>query len=94
MTTATRMFPMMSGQCRLGPSIPFWLAERIHTLYVAVFGDIQTLERLGERGGFGWGEVAVLCQEYERKYGRDKLEAVVREWDRLDSQVRTSEDRT
>ena len=48
-------FPMMDG-----PPIPMELAEAIWQGYAALFGKGQKLERVGERGGFGWGEVAAF----------------------------------
>lgn len=48
-------FPMMDG-----PPIPLELAEAIWQGYAALFGKGQKLERVGERGGFGWGEVAAF----------------------------------
>lgn len=48
-------FPMMDG-----PPIPWELAEAIWQGYAALFGKGQKLERVGERGGFGWGEVAAF----------------------------------
>lgn len=51
-----RMFPMQEG-----PAIPWKLAEQIYAGYVALNGSgSQTLERIAERGGFGWGEVAFM----------------------------------
>ena len=49
---AERMFPMQGG-----PRIPWWLAEVIYAGYSAVEGTNQSLERMAERGGFGWAEV-------------------------------------
>ena len=34
-----------------------WLAEKAHSQYVYRFGNDQSLERLGERGGFGIEEM-------------------------------------
>lgn len=46
-------FPMQDGS-----PIPWMLAEKIYAGYVAVFGGDQSLQRIADRGGFGWGEVA------------------------------------
>ena len=48
--------------CRMqdGPPIPRYLAEAIYAGYAAQFGKSQSLDRLLERGGFGWDEVAAL----------------------------------
>jgi hypothetical protein len=52
-SNADRLFPMGDG-----PPLPWPVAEAIygHTYYV-LFGG-QTLERLAERGGGGYGEIA------------------------------------
>lgn len=47
-----RKFPVM----KFG-HIPMWLAEKAHSQYVYRFGNDQSLERLGERGGFGIEEM-------------------------------------
>jgi hypothetical protein len=52
-----------------GPSIPWPLAERIYWVYVDLFGEEQTLERLAQRGGLSWTEIPVLRQQYYRKHG-------------------------
>lgn len=61
---AERLFPMQDG-----PSIPWSLAERIYLVYADLSGREQSLERLAERGGFGWAEVPTLRKEYFRKHG-------------------------
>lgn len=56
-------FPMQDG-----PPIPWCLAEIIYEhLYCSTY---QSLERLGERGGFGWSEVAYMWKEGRRMKGR------------------------
>lgn len=70
MTVGNRLFPMLDG-----PAIPWWLAEIVYEGYVALYGDSQSLERLAERGGFGWGEVAMIGDELKRKRGYDVFNA-------------------
>lgn len=60
-----RPFPMQDG-----PPIPWSLAERIYFVYADLFGTSQSLERLAERGGFGWSEIPHLRTDYRSKYGR------------------------
>ncbi len=55
MTPLERMFPMMGG-----PPIPWSVAELIYERYAAVHGRSQTIERIAERGGFGWAEVEII----------------------------------
>ncbi len=43
---------------RPAPSvIPWWLAEEVYRGYVLSHGQIQSLERIAERGGFSRDEV-------------------------------------
>lgn len=60
-----KMFPMQTG-----PQIPWALAEEIYRVYVALFDTRQSLERLAERGGFGWAEVEAMAVMYKRKFGK------------------------
>lgn len=49
-----------------GPWIPWALAERIYELYALLYpgsANDQSLERLAQRGGFGWREVAFLWED-------------------------------
>lgn len=61
-----RRFPIQSGRSsklgrRLsGGTIPWDVAEKAYAAYARRFGDRQSLERLGERGGFGRAECAWL----------------------------------
>lgn len=63
--SADKPFPMQDG-----PAIPWSLAERIYEVYTDVCGQDQTLERLAERGGFGWAEIPILRRDYFRKHSR------------------------
>jgi len=80
MENAKRMFPMQGDGYDKGPSIPWWLAERIYKLHCDVYSNSQSLERLAERHGFGWSEVPVLCREWESKFGRAAFEKLMAEW--------------
>lgn len=66
-----RRFPMQNG-----PSIPWSLAEVIYAGYSALFGSSQSLERLAERGGFGWREVEAIYNDRD-KAGRVAMEAEI-----------------
>jgi len=51
--------------------VPLRVAEEAYKEYVAMFGRYQTLERLGERGGFGSAEIAnLLFYRIQRLKGR------------------------
>ena len=54
-------FPMLDG-----PSIPWATAEIIYEAYEGC-GHHQPLERIAERGGFGWAEVSHLFKELKRR---------------------------
>jgi hypothetical protein len=43
--------------------IPYEVAEEAYKEYAAKYGTSQSLERLNERGGFGWAELAILLFE-------------------------------
>ena len=43
-----------------GPDIHWDTAEEIYKQYVKLFGNQQSLERIAERGGFGWSEVEFI----------------------------------
>lgn len=50
-----KRFPM-----RDGPDIDWITAEKIYKVYSELYGTQQSLERLAERGGFGWTEVSLM----------------------------------
>lgn len=41
-------------------TVPWEVAEEAYKEYVRRYGRCQTLERIAERGGFGYDEIAVL----------------------------------
>ena len=47
--------------------IPWWLAEEVYKRYSSKYGTSQSLERLGERGGFGREEVLWLLTGEEQR---------------------------
>ena len=53
----SRRFPMLDG-----PDIDWTTAEKIYIMYKALYTNNQTLERIAERGGFGWGEVKLMAK--------------------------------
>ncbi len=53
--TEMRPFPMQGG-----PPIPWFIAEAIYWTIYHGRPSTQTLERLGERGGFGWSEIEYM----------------------------------
>jgi len=64
-----RPFPIQAEPGYLGnqeigrrSAIPWWLAEVAYEHYVKMFGHIQSLERLAERGGFGREELLMLLR--------------------------------
>ena len=65
---AERLFPMLDGK----PSIPWTLAEEIYKDYAEVFGGDQSLERVAERGGFGYDEIEVFMQHWHDKRKRER----------------------
>jgi hypothetical protein len=57
----SRRFPMLDG-----PDIDWITAEKIYVLYSALHTNKQTLERIAERGGFGWGEVQLMVKKEKK----------------------------
>lgn len=56
---SNRVFPMQDG-----PPIPWGVAQAIYDHLYRYSG--QSLERLAERGGFGWAEVAYMWRDWQR----------------------------
>ena len=65
---AERMFPIQ-GDFGKPPhpmnrtpagQVPWKVAERAYEVYSPLYGTDQSLERLAERAGFGWGELGIL----------------------------------
>ena len=60
----TRPFPIQARAKGIvflpSATIPWWLAEEAYAQYASVYGTGQTIERLGERGGFGRKELLDL----------------------------------
>ena len=72
--TCMRRFPIHGDHGRIGypdyrgPGTVDWhLAEEAYVEYARRYGKSQSLERLGERGGFGWSEIENLLKD-----GRDR----------------------
>ena len=59
-------FPMLDG-----PKIPIELAREIYRVYVALYGNSQSLEQIGEHGGFRWNVVPLMWKEFHRKFRRN-----------------------
>jgi len=61
-------FPMQKTELQ---DIPTPIAEEAYREYAARYGTSQSLDRLGERGGFGWAELAQLlfrrCRRLESR---------------------------
>lgn len=61
-----KKFPIQvqSQECRQGSAeVPLHIAEEAYKEYAARYGTSQSLERLGERGGFGIFELAELLYD-------------------------------
>lgn len=58
-------FPMQDG-----PDIDWITAKEIYMIYSELYGTDQSLDRLAERGGFGWAEVAELGEDLKRRRAR------------------------
>jgi hypothetical protein len=79
----TKPFPIQQGirkrdkSGRLMPrppacTIPWWLAEEAYKVYVSKYGDVQSLERIAERGGFSREELLWLLREGGKTHALNK----------------------
>lgn len=59
---SNRMMPMQDG-----PPIDWATAEKVYAAYAMLYGGSQSIERIAERGGFGWSEVAGMFDTVRRK---------------------------
>lgn len=48
-----------------GPDIDWATAEKIYKVYSCLYGKYQSLDRLAERGGFGWTEVNLFWKRHK-----------------------------
>lgn len=62
-------FPLQTQRdCPPGPrQIPWSVAEKAYGEYSRLYGSGQSLERLAERGGFGWGEMDKLYPAWRKE---------------------------
>lgn len=59
MSSAT--FPMLDGD-----PIAMERAKEVYRMYCCVFGSNQTLERIGQRGGFGHTEISYIQKRHDK----------------------------
>ena len=53
----------------------------IYELYSAIYPPPnQSLERLRERGGFGWAEVKLLRDKYRKQFGYAAFDQLRQKW--------------
>jgi hypothetical protein len=64
------MFPMLDG-----PPITMKEARRINSLYQALFTG-QSLERIRERGGFGYREIPHFEKAYKKQFGEAAFQKI------------------
>ncbi len=64
-----KKFPMQGG-----PDIDWKTAEIIYEMYSTLHGNRQSLERLAERGGFGWSEVEHLQKQFNKSCAGHKVQ--------------------
>lgn len=82
-----RPFPIQGDEGSPGGWIPWWLAEIAYASYVAEGHGDQSLERLAQRGGFGWIELGRLLSgtysgngKCPRRDNREVLAALKAAW--------------
>jgi hypothetical protein len=62
--------------------VPWGVAELAYKVYVRRYGTDQSLEKLAERGGFGWTELINLLLDRDWCLSKDWLEIPVTEAER------------
>lgn len=66
-----KMFPLQTSRKKEiipGPlQIPWSVAEKAYGAYAREYGRGQSLERLAERGGFGWCEMDALYPQWREE---------------------------
>lgn len=58
-----------------GPPIPRSFAEEIYKVYTEFCSSKQSLERIEERGGFGYQEILALMKRRQKVLARDNPSA-------------------
>lgn len=90
-----RLFPIQSERgAKPHPlQIPWGIAELAYSVYSARYGRSQSLECLGQRGGFGPGEMDMFLPDWrERCEKRLELRVVVRLLlDQIDGDIRATQ---
>jgi hypothetical protein len=85
------MFPLQTERPPVKPGplqIPWSIAEKAYGAYAAQYGRQQTLERLAQRGGFGWSEMDMLYPPWRDEVDElAKLRARVAELAKLRARV-------
>jgi len=78
-------FPVQIRKSAISDTLPRPIVEEAYKEYVAQHGSLQSLDRLGERGGFGNTELIVLLYERIKKWeGYQKtLESLLAEQERV-----------
>lgn len=68
-----RMFPLQSSRGGYGPpSIPWEIADKAFMRYSARYGKDQSLERIAERGGFGWCEMDLFYPAWREEIDQSR----------------------
>jgi len=69
--SSTRQFPIQRSNGYPVGFVPWAVAEQAYEQYVRLGHGEQSLERLAERGGFGWSELTLLLRG-RNPWGRDR----------------------
>ncbi len=84
------LFPVMNQPPQ---AIPLWIAQMAYKEYSRRFGTRQSLERLGDRGGFGQMELIDLLAcyaqflEHRLRNNRDILDRITLEGERDEGEL-------
>jgi hypothetical protein len=67
---SSRMFPIQGHDKIPAGQVPWYVAEKAYEYYSQLYGNDQSLERLSQRGGFGWDELVSLLRRERPGYSK------------------------
>lgn len=49
------------------------ILQKRYNVYSDLYGTDQSLDRLADRGGFGWAEIPIFYKQHIKRFGKTKL---------------------
>jgi hypothetical protein len=69
-TVTDKEFPMIGEDGKPSVSVPWYVGEALYRLYSELYGTAQSIERISERGGFGYRELYHMAVRRQQKIAR------------------------